>query len=417
MPDGDMHHDHDEAPHYETAPPPGNRTVKRIAIVAAIVLVVLAAIGILSRRHHEHTLRQSTDAEATPIVTVFHPKPTTGTSQLILPGNVQGLNSAAVNARTNGYVRQWYADIGATVHAGQLLATIDAPEVEQQLMQAKADLQTAQANQNLAQVTATRWLALQKQDAVSQQETDERTGDLAARKAATNASLANVRRLQALIGFSRITAPFAGVVTSRNTQIGQLVTAGNTTAQPLFTVSDISRVRVYVRVPQLYSAQMKPGMAVDLTLPEFPGRTFKATLTRTAEAVDQASGTELVELQAPNPDGALKPGAYAQAHFPIAGATNSVSIPAGALIFRGDGTSVATVDQQGKVTLKPVTIGTDRGKTLEITDGLTTRDNAINSPPDSIATGDHVRVQKQPQGHPAPGSKGGKTEQGADAQG
>jgi RND family efflux transporter MFP subunit len=413
MPDADLREQ--DAPHYETAPPPANRTLKIVAIVGVALLLVLAIVGILSRRHHEQSLKQTTDEAAVPIVSVFHPKPTTGTSQLILPGNVQAYSSAAVNARTNGYVRQWYADIGSRVKAGQLLAVIDAPEVEQQLAQAKADLQTVQANQNLAQTSATRWVALQKQDAVSQQETDERVGDLAARKAATNASAANVRRLQALIGFTRITAPFAGIVTSRATQIGQLVTSGNASAQPLFTVSDIRRVRIYVRVPQLYSAQVRPGMTVDLSLPEFAGRTFKATLTRTAEAVDQASGTELIELQAPNPDGALKPGAYAQAHFPIAGASNSVTIPASALVFRGDGTGVAIVDGQGRVTLKPVTIGVDRGSTLEITAGLTIHDNAIDSPPDALATGDHVRVQRQPAGKQGPGSQGGQ--KGGDAQG
>jgi RND family efflux transporter MFP subunit len=401
----------------DAALPMEGRTLKRIGIVAAIVLVVLAAWGILSRRHADHQLSQWTQTQAVPTVAVFHPQPAEGTGALVLPGDVQAYNSAAVNARTSGYVRRWYVDIGSAVHAGQLMAVIDAPEVEQQLAQARADLQSARANQNLAQVTATRWLTLLKQDAVSQQETDERVGDLAARKAATNAALANVRRLEALIGFTRITAPFDGIVTSRATQIGQLVTAGNATAQPLFTVSQIREMRVYVRVPQLYSAQVRPGMAAQITLPEFPGTMFAATLSRAAQAVDQASGTELVELEAPNPRGALKPGAYAQVHFATAGPGHGVTIPASALLFRGDGTSVAVVDGSGKVTLKPVKIGVDHGATLDITSGLQTGDLAIDSPPDAIANGDKVHMHyKQPNDSQAGGGKGGSA-QGGSAQG
>lgn len=380
------------SPQFE-AEPVERSSVRRVVVIGAIVLLVLAVWGILSRRHSDHALKQWTDQQAEPTVDVAHPTPTRGTNALILPGNVQAFNSAAVNARTSGYVRRWFVDIGTPVKTGQLLATIDAPEVEQQLAQAKADLQTSRANEALADTTAKRWVTLQKQDAVSQQETDEKTGDLAAKRAVSNASLANVRRLEALIGFTRITAPFAGTVTSRATQIGQLVTAGNASAQPLFTVSDISRVRIYVHVPQLYSAQVTPGMHVGVTLPEFPGRTFDAVLTRTAESVDQASGTELVELQAPNPTGGLKPGAYAQAHFPISGEAGSVTIPAGALVFRGDGTGVAVVDGQGKVTIKPVVIGVDKGKTLEITSGLSAADAVIQSPPDSIQTGDVVKAK------------------------
>ncbi len=405
---------HDVSPPQYEAEPVARSTVKRVVLIGAIVLLLIAAWGILSRRHSEHQLAQWTDQQAVPTVEVAHPRPTEGTSALTLPGNVQAYNSAAVFARTSGYVRKWYVDIGSKVKTGQVLAVIDAPEVEQQLAQANADLQTARANQALSQTTATRWVALQKQDAVSQQETDEKTGDLAAKKALTNASLANVRRLEALIGFTRIISPFAGTVTSRATQVGQLVSAGNATAQPLFTVSDIGHMRIYVRVPQLYTAEVTAGMHVPVTLPEYPGRNFDTTLTRTAQAVDQASGTELVELQAPNPDGALKPGAYAQAHFPIAGAAHSVTIPAGALVFRGDGTSVAVIDRAGKVTLKPVVIGVDRGKTLEISHGLGVADLVIQSPPDSIQSGDTVKAtMARPQ--TAQGGQQGKA--GADAKG
>lgn len=381
--------EHEPAARAETVSP---GTIRRIAIVALIVAVALAAWGILSRRHREAALVERTDAQALRTVSVIHPKPTAGGDPLVLPGNVQAYNSAAVYPRTTGYVRRWFADIGTRVKAGQVLATIDAPEVEQQLAQARADLETARANQALAQSTARRWTSLQKQDAVSQQETDEKLGDLAAKRAVTNAEGANVGRLSALIGFTRIVAPFAGTVTSRAVQVGQLVSAGNAAAQPLFTVSDTSRMRIYVRVPQPYSGQTKPGMHATLTLPEYPGREFDAVLTRSAGAIDQQSGTVLVQLEAPNPDGALKPGAYAQARFPIAGAEGSVTIPSSALVFRSDGNSVAVVDRQGRVTLRKITIGTDRGATLEISAGLKPGDTVIDSPPDSIATGDVVRI-------------------------
>lgn len=383
------------APQYETEPV-RRSSIKRILVIVGVVLLLLVVWGILSRRHHDHQLQQWTQDNLVPDVDVAHPLPNKGSNALVLPANVQAFNSAAVNARTTGYVSKWFADIGSKVKTGQLLAVIDAPEVEQQLAQAQADLQTAKANEALSQTSAKRWVTLQKQDAVSQQETDERTGDYAAKHAATNASLANVRRLQALIGFTRITAPFSGVVTSRATQIGQLVTAGNATAQPLFTVSDTSLMRIYVHVPQLYSAQVKTGMHVAVSLPEFPGRTFDAVLTRAAQSVDQASGTELIELQAPNPDGALKPGAYGQAHFPVSGSAGSLTIPAAALVFRGDGTGVAVVDRSGNVTIKPVVIGVDRGKTLEITSGLGGNDWVIQSPPDSIQTGDKVKPRVAP---------------------
>ncbi|MDB5738070.1 MAG: efflux transporter periplasmic adaptor subunit [Sphingomonas bacterium] len=372
--------------------PADNRTLKRIGIVVVIVALVLVIYGILSRRHADHDLAQWTADQSIPTVVVVSPKATGVGDALVLPGNLQALNSASIYARTNGYVSKWYVDIGTPVKAGQLLATIDAPEVDQQLAQAKADYQTARANQNLAQTTATRWETLQKQDAVSKQETDEKTGDFAAKSAVANAAAANVRRLGATQGFSRLEAPFAGVVTSRATQIGQLVTAGNAAAQPLFTVSDVTRMRIYVRVPQSYSAQIHPGLHATLTLPEYPGRSFDAVLTRTADAVDQASGTVLVELQAANGDGALKPGAYAQVKFPLAGASGSVQVPASAILYRSDGTLVAVVDGTGHARLHPIVIGRDSGDLLEVTAGLSANDRVIDSPPDSISNGDPVKI-------------------------
>jgi len=380
--------------HGEDVPQVDNRLLKTIGIVAVIVAILLVVWGILSRRHSEHQLATWTQDQSTETVTVVQPKAEPASNAVVLPGNVEAFNSAPIYARTNGYVRAWYVDIGSPVKNGQLLATIDAPEVDQQLVAARADLQTAQANQNLSQTTATRWSTLLQKDAVSKQESDEKQGDLAAKKALTNAAAANVGRLNALTGFTRIMAPFAGVVTSRSTQIGQLVTAGTAASQPLFTVSDISRMRIYVRVPQLYSAEIHPGLHVALTLPEYPGRTFDAVLTRTAKSVDQQSGSELVELQVANPDGALKPGAYAQARFPIAGTSGSVMIPSSAVLYRSDGTLVGVVGPGNKVQMHPIKIGRDLGDTLEVVSGLTGTDKVIDSPPDALSNGDPVNIAK-----------------------
>jgi RND family efflux transporter MFP subunit len=371
-----------------------SRMLKRIGIVLAIVAVLAVAWGIFSRHRSDSRLATWTQDQSIPTVTVVHPKAMGASGSLVLPGNIQALNSASIYARTNGYVKKWFVDIGTPVKAGQLLALIDAPEVDQQLVAAQADLQTAKANENLSSTTATRWTALLKQDAVSKQESDEKTGDLAAKRALTNAADANVGRLRALIGFTRLEAPFAGVVTSRSTQIGQLVTAGSASAQPLFTVSDVSRMRIYVRVPQSYSADIHPGLHATLNLPEYPDRKFDTVLTRTADAVDQQSGTVLVELQAANGDGALKPGAYAQVTFPLSGANGSVEVPASAILYRSDGTLVAVVDGTGHVKLHPIRIGRDSGDVLEVIAGLAAADQVIDSPPDSIANGDPVHIAK-----------------------
>ena len=383
-------------PDYDPAIDPGtglsSSTLRRIGIGAAIVAVAVVAIGVTTRIAATSHLRDVARESATPIVAVVTPTVDGEGMALVLPGNVQAFNSAAIYARTNGYVRRWLSDIGDHVRAGQTLAILDAPEVDQQLAQARADYQTALANQRLAATTATRWNALLGKDAVSRQEADEKSGDLAARSALANAALANVRRFQALQGFTRLTAPFDGVVTSRSAQIGQLVVAGNAASQPLFTVSDVHSVRIYVRVPQGNSAQVTPGMAAMLSLPEYPGRSFPATLIRSAQAVDAQSGAVLVELGAANPDGALKPGAFAQVRFK-AGAGSGLTLPGSAILYGNDGPSVATVDAGGRVTVKPVTIARDDGKTINISAGLHPGDQVIDTPPDAIRSGDHVQVQ------------------------
>lgn len=368
--------------------------LKRTGIIAAVAAIAVVGIGIGTRVHSQAQLATWTHDQSTPTVNVIHAKPSAATTALTLPATLQALQSAPIYARTSGYIRKWFVDIGDTVGRGQLLAVIDAPEVDQQLAAARADLQTARANQQLAATTATRWQTMLGKDAVSKQETDEKVGDLAAKSAVANAARANVSRLQYQQGFTRLTAPFAGVVTTRSTDIGALVTAGSAASAPLFTVSDVSKIRAFVKVPQAYSAQVHPGMEVQLTLPEYPGRTFKAVMTRSADAVDTSSGTVLVELLADNGDRALKPGAYSQATFPIGGTGTAVELPASAMIIGKNGTQVAVLDAGGKVRLKTVTIGRDLGDRVQISAGLTPADQVIDNPPDSIQSGDKVQVAR-----------------------
>lgn len=363
-------------------------------VAAAAVAVALVGSGIYSRIHAEQELTTVAASASVPTVNLIAPKAGTNHDTLTLPASLQALNNAPIYARTSGYVRQWLVNIGDTVHRGQVLAVLDAPEVEQQLAAAQADLQTARANQQLANTTAQRWTTMLSKDAVSQQETDEKRGELAARTAVAAAAQANVRRLQATIDFTRLRAPFDGIVTTRNAEVGALVTAGNANAQPLFVVADVNRIRALVRVPQGYSADVKPGMEVSLALPEYPGRTFTATMTRSAGAVDPSSGTVLVELQAANGDRALKPGAYAQASFPIHGGGNALTLPPSALMVGQDGTRVAVLRADGKAELRKITIGRDLGKTIEVSAGLSPNDRVIDSPPESLQTGDTVRVAK-----------------------
>lgn len=373
-------------------PENGNSRLKIAGGLAVVLAVGVVATQMVTRANSERRLASWTAEQAVPNVAVIHPTAVASADSLRLPASLQALNSAPIYARTTGYVRRWLVDLGDPVRRGQVLAILDAPDVDQQLAAARADLQTARANQQLAATTATRWSTMLGKDAVSKQETDEKRGDLAAKTAVTNAAQANVARLQALAGFTRLVAPFDGVVTSRSTEVGALVVAGNASSTPLFTVADVSRIRAYVRVPQAYSGQIHPGMAVNLALPEYAGRTFTATLTRTAGAVDPTSGTVLVELQAANGDRALKPGSYAQATFPLRGTGGTVTLPPSALIVGSGGTQVALAGADGKAQLRTVTIGRDQGKVVEVTAGLSANDRVIDNPPDSLQSGDPVKV-------------------------
>jgi RND family efflux transporter MFP subunit len=371
---------------------PSPRRLKIAAAAAAGLAVVVVAAGIVTRVSADQKVATWTNTQAIPTVKVISLADPTGTQSLVLPGDVQAFNTAPSYARVSGYLKRWYVDIGTQVKAGQTLADIDTPDLDQQLAQAKADLQTAIANQHLSDTTATRWAGLLSQDAVSQQDADTKNGDLAAKTALVASSRANVARLEALESFKRITAPFDGVVTTRSTDIGDLINVGGPSATPLFTVSDESKLRIYVMAPQNYSAAIQPGMSATFTVPEYPGRTFTAKLATNAQAITPQSGTLLVQLQIDNADRALKPGGYAQVHFTLPVNSGSIQVPATALMFRDSGMSVATVGPGNRVAMKPVTVVRDLGTTVEVAGGVGPGDRVIDSPPDSLRAGDLVRI-------------------------
>jgi RND family efflux transporter MFP subunit len=366
--------------------------LKPAAIAGVCLAAVVVGAGLLTRGMAGQQLKSWTDAEAIPTVSIIRPEGDLAAQNLVLPGQVQAFYSATIRARVDGYLKRWYDDIGAKVAAGTLLADIDTPELDQQLLQAKADLATAVANQRLAQTTARRWNSLLAQDAVSRQEAEEKNGDLEAKTALVTAAQDNVQRLQALEGFKRIVAPFAGVVTARNTDIGALINTGNPSDPGLFTVADVHKLRIYVSIPQDEAAQIHAGETVALTAPEYPGRTFQATLVSTSGAIGAQSGALLAEAQIDNTDGALKPGDYVQVTFNLPGQAGVVRVPAGALMFRHEGMAVAVVGPQGHVIIRPVTIARDLGTTVEIATGLSPGDAVIANPPDSIVNGEVVRV-------------------------
>ena len=376
-----------------------------IAVLALVAVVALVVSGILPRIQARNTLAKETKEMAIPTVAVVHPKRSAPSNEIVLPADVQAYIDSPIYARTNGYLKTWYVDIGARVTAGQLLAEIETPEVDQQLRQARADLGTAEANLNLAQITATRYSGLLKTDSVSKQDADNAEGNLAAQKATVRAMEANVKRLEQLQSFENIYAPFAGVITARRTDIGALIDSGSSggTHTELFHIAQPDRLRVYVNVPQVYSQAAKPGLTADLVLSEFPGRRFPGTLVRTADAIDTTTRTLLVEIAVNNPTGTLLSGAYAEVHLKIPGAASSFTIPVTALLFRSEGLRVVTVPDGQHAELKPITVGRDYGAEIEVVAGMTGDESVITNPPDSIVSGDEVRVAQPSSGTPATG--------------
>lgn len=381
--------------------PAGARTARTTRVAAAVIAAVaLAAVGwVVYSRHRaaQELMSRTAEAEALISVATTKPEPLTGATELVLPGNLQANYQAPIYARTSGYLKRWLVDIGAPVKAGQLLAEIESPEVDEQLRQAEANLATAQANQKIADVTATRWRHLRETDSVSKQEADEKISAADASDAQVQAARANVLRLRELTGFERIVAPFDGVITARETDIGQLINAGSGTGPELFRIADMRRLRLYVRVPQSYAAAMRPGLEAELRFPDRPGKTYVATLDTTSSAIDPASRTLMVELIVDNQNRELLPGAYTEVHFHVPASVNGQSfmLPANVLLFRGDGLHVATVDAHDHVVMKPVTIGRDYGSSIEIVSGVSADDDVILSPPDSLANDAAVRVVKR----------------------
>jgi RND family efflux transporter MFP subunit len=359
---------------------------------ALTAAVALAAYGVADRSWSEDNLAQLTAREAEPTVDVIHPQRGVTGEQVVLPGTIQAYFEAPTYARVSGYLKMWYKDIGAHVTAGELLATIETPDLDQELAQAKANLAVADANYQLAQVTAGRWQRLLKSDAVSVQEVDVKAGDAAAKHAQVTAAQANVARLEALEGFKRIVAPFDGVITARRTDVGALINAGSGVGPELFTVADLHKMRVYVRVPQSESADITKGMQATLSLPQFPDKTFPATVVTTANAINPTSNTLLVELMADNPGGVLTPGTFANVHFDLPPQPEIVRIPTSALLFRQGGLKVALLGPGGKAVIRPIKAGRDLGTEMEVVAGLTPTDRVINSPPDSLIAGEKVRL-------------------------
>jgi RND family efflux transporter MFP subunit len=372
------------------------RRLRKIGAVAGIAAIVVAAIGVGSRMMDQSSLARTTKAEAMPTVSIVVPKRGTKDQTLALPGDIQAYFEAPIYARVSGYLKNWDQDIGAHVKAGQALAEIDTPDLDQQLNQAKADLAVAQSGESLAEVTSKRWQALVKKDAVSEQDADEKASDAESKRAAVVAAQANVQRLMALEDFKRIVAPFDGVVTARETDVGALINAGSGTGPELFRVADIHKMRIYVRVPQALSGDLVAGQTAELKLPQHPNHSIQATVVTTSHAINQSSRTLLVELQANNPNGDLQPGTYAEVHFNLPDSPDTLRLPTSALLFREDGLKVATVGPGDKVTLKPVSVARDLGTEVEIASGVTPADRVINSPSDSIAEGDIVRPADEP---------------------
>jgi len=375
------------------------RGVKRFLWILLIVAVILAIWGVVSRVRGRDKVGKQTADEAIPVVMTAKPSPSPATDELVLPGNVTAFIEAPIYARTSGYLKTWYTDIGTPVKKGQLLAEIETPEVDQQLRQAKSDLATALANARIAAVTDVRWKGLLANNAVSPQDADTRAATAQATKATADSAQANVGRLEELEGFKRVVAPFDGVVTARNTDIGALINAGQSAGSQLFRVADTTRLRVYVQVPEQYAPQTRPGLEAQLRFNEHPGINYPAKVVRTSEALDPTLRTLQVELQVDNSKGELFPGAYAEVHFKLPGSTATLRVPATALVFRSAGLQVATVEQGNRTKLHAIEEGRDFGTAVEVLSGLSANDVIIVNPPDSITDGAQVRIAKpqQPQ--------------------
>jgi RND family efflux transporter MFP subunit len=388
-----------EREYEEQAPPRKGSRIFVFLIVLVIVLVIVGAFTLFQRRSQYQALAKETEKLAVPTVSVTHPTVEPGQEDLVLPSTLQAYVESPIYARTSGYLKKWYHDIGSHVQKGALLADIDTPEVDQQLSQARADLNTSLANANLSRITATRYEELIKTDGVSKQEVDNAVGDYAAKKATVQSNEANVRRLEELESFKHIYAPFSGVITRRNIDIGNLINAGNGgTAQELFYLAQTDPIRSYVSVPELYAPAIRAGLGAYLELPQYPGQKFQGQVVRTADAIDLASRTLNTEVDVPNKTGQLLPGGYAQVHL-LAKVTGArLQVPVNALLFRSEGLRAVVIDADHKAHLRPLTVGRDYGITLEVLQGLDASDWIVLNPADSLEEGVQVNVKEVPPG-------------------
>jgi RND family efflux transporter MFP subunit len=369
-----------------------HRKIRRYSLILLIVALSLAAWGEVSRVRARSSLGRETAQAAIPTVVTVIPNRTPLGEELVLPGTVQAYIEAPIYARTNGYLKAWGTDIGTQVTKGQLLGEIDTPEVDRQLSQAEADLATARANESLSTTTNVRWQGLLATESVSKQDADERAGDAAARKAAADSAAANVARLRELESFKRVVAPFSGVITARNTDIGALINAGQSTGAELFRIADTHKLRIYVQVPEAYAAATSPGLEADLRFAERPNKPFTAKTVRTSNALDPTLRTLQVELELDNANREVFPGAYGEVHFKLPASAQSLRLPANTVLFRAAGLQVATLDEQKRVRLKSIVQGRDFGNTIEILSGLEPDEVVILNPPDSLTDGVLVRI-------------------------
>ncbi len=397
-------------------PRPKGSRVFTVLFVVVIVLVLLGAFTLFQRRSQYQALAKETETLAIPTVAVMHAAVESAEEDLVLPGAMQAYVESPIYARTNGYLKKWYHDIGSRVRQGDLLADIDTPEVDQQLSQARADLNTQQANANLSKITAARYQELIKTDGVSKQEVDNAVGDLEAKVANVKSAEANVRRLEELESFKHIYAPFSGVITKRSVDTGTLINAGNGGAsEQLFVLAQTDPIRVYVSVPEAYAPSIRSGLGAFLELTQYPGQKFEGRVVRTAESIDPGTRTLLTEVDVPNHNGALLPGGYAQAHLQVKVTGARLAVPVNALLFRSEGLRAVVVDANHRAHLRSITVGRDYGTTLEVLQGLDVNDWIVLNPADSIDDGQEVRVkevatnrgpsQPAPQPNPAPGAK------------
>ena len=376
----------------DQTPPVSRRKLGIFAVVAGVAAVLVVITGIRAREDSSARLREWTDDQAVPTVAVVLPDARVLNATIDLPGRLEAYYRAPIFARVSGYLKGWSADIGAKVRAGQVIAEIEAPDLDQQLLQARADLASQEASAKLSEATLTRRKSLLASNFVSMQEIDERSADLSNKKAAVNSGQANVERLEALAGYKNITVPFDGVVTARDTDVGALINAGGGSGPPMFVISDIRKLRVYVNVPQSYVPAIKIGAKAVISMPEYPNRTFDATVEASSQSVDVASGTTRMQLALDNAGGELMPGGYANVRMSLQRDAVPLHIPASALIFNQSGLQVATVDGGDKVKFKTVTIARDLGRDIELASGISPDDRVIVAPPDGLADGDPVRV-------------------------